>query len=680
MNNYLHSLPFQKDAKRLSNCVCPQQGFDPPSFKLYSEADRFPTFVLRLPPIGDQPDLSYAKECIRVQTCDGKNIASVTMEDAGVDIYKDSISYYIIYDGRAIPGVNLECGSCYRLRIANNYSEVFWITQTPDAKIRLEFSNEMQLGDVPYQTEFTQKLLIDGEICSLDAEMFENRKTEANGKETISYQRMTLRKGLQIFNAPDFVSQLLIAAGLHDSFKVFNSGEEFLSLKKRVKVEPRQNGCCDYDIEVTLPLRDIEIIGGNCQTDVDSELTEVEIPDDLPDSCSVDDDFEPTDEVICLKNGQTPPPIDAPITPVGTPPLPPPCPPANFLLSRQTFSVDCLNPWIKDGVKYKTKVTEVRANGTCGETSTDLFYDSCADLPQDTGSILITNAVCTGVGTPPVGTPPVGTPPVGTPPVGTPPVGTPPGTSPCIRRPTITGIPYVTNNALDYNFDGEGVFSMKWAIQQGAKLRDGIVSPTNSTVHIDFDALPDGSYVLEVEGNNCTSEKHARTFSIETAENPPVQAGISNGQRIVQIGDTFYKIINSELMSFEVLPTNRVRLNLPGPRPSFNGQSTVESIVLGKYWEDLKYNNPTKYAELISSQGTEMHDFTTLTAMDYPAKPSIGRSLREISEKPSGLWITYGNQGTELGPQNIYSNNSGQVQRAVIYRFKQSGYSELTEL
>lgn len=400
MYNYLNSFPFHENEALLSGCQCPSQGFDPPSFKLYSESDRLPTFALRLPPLGEEPDLTYAKECIRIKTCKGVTVASVTMEQAGVKLLKDSNSYYLIYDGSRIPDIKLECGECYRLKIAGYFSEPFYITNTPQEKLRIEFSNKFQLGDVPYQAEFTQALLVDGEICSLDAELFENRKSENNGKETISYQRLTYRKGMSIHSAPDYIAQLIGAAGIHDTFTVFHKGEEITTLKKRVKSDLVQNGCCDYDIEVNLPLRDIEIIGGNCQTDVDTTLTEVEIPDDLPDSCTIDEDWIATDEVLCLKIGEVPPPIAPPITPVGTPPVVPACPPNGFELGSQSFTTDCTNPWIKEGVKYKRKVTKTTANGTCGSTTSDFFYDVCVDLPADNGSVVLTNIKCTTVAEP----------------------------------------------------------------------------------------------------------------------------------------------------------------------------------------------------------------------------------------------------------------------------------------
>ena len=479
MENYLHALPFHKDANNLSSCKCKKQGFDPPSFKLYTLEDRLPTFVLKLPPIGANPDITYAKECVYIRSCDGKTVASITMEDAGISIKKDLVSYYIIYDGRKIPGLKMECGGCFQIKFLNNYSEVFWVTATPSEKVTLEFSNKGELGNAPYQVQggLTQKVMLDGEICAMEAELFESRKSETNGKETVTFQRMTNRKGLQIFNAPDFIQQLISSARLHETFKVSQHGDEYLSLPKRSSVSSTENGCCDYDLNVVIPYKEINISGGVCQTDSASQLVDVEIPDDLPDSCSVDNDFEPTDTTLCLRLGELPPPVDPPIAPVGTPPLPP-CRPTGSVISTVTQTVTCENAYVNDGKRYRKMTRQVIADGNCGEIQQVTYSDicegtvthtlegiTCGDNPtcEPDGKLIRTDSEtndCTAafihqgkayqrrviqtlhdgncgqrlnyiyemecVQLPPVGTPPVGTPPVGTPPVGTPPVGTPP--------------------------------------------------------------------------------------------------------------------------------------------------------------------------------------------------------------------------------------------------------------
>lgn len=440
MNNYLQGLPFNAGQGNSSDCDCEGQAFDPAKFKLYSQADRLPTFVLRLPPQGAVPDITYAGECLRVFSCDMKEmVANLTQDEAGTVIHKDLASYYLTYNGDPIQGLNLECGKCYRIKLMSYWSEPFWITDTPQSKVTLEFTNKSQLGDVPYQPplNFVNRIIVDGEICGLDAELFENKKTEGNGKETITFQMLTERKQLFIYNAPEFIQKLIKSIPIHEKFTVTHKAETLTPLFKRSTVDSTKNGCCDYDLTITLPLRDLKNIGGKCDSDTDGTLTPVAIPDDMPDTCSIDDDYLPTDETLCLEFNKVPPPIDPPITPVGTPPVGAPCPPQGTIVNSNTQTVSCESPFIFEGLRYKKKVTKSIADGACGTTSEIQYVEQCQD---DLVTHTISNVVCQSVvPVPPVGTPPVGTPPVGTPPVGTPPVGTPPVGTPPVGTPPPTG-------------------------------------------------------------------------------------------------------------------------------------------------------------------------------------------------------------------------------------------------
>jgi len=438
MYNYLSSFPFNAGQGNSSDCECSGQAFDPAKFKLYSESDRLPTFSLRVLAMGENPDLTYANECVRVFTCDGKDmVKNITMEEAGIRLMKDTGTYFIIYDGGKIAGMKLDCGKCYRLKIMSYWSEPFWITDTPQSKIVIEFKNtSSQVGDVPYQAEnFVQRIMVDGEICSMDAEIFENKKSDANGNETVTFQRMTMRKGLAIFNAPDFINQLIGSIKIIESYKVIHKARTYEPLAKRSTLESTKNGCCDYDINITMPLRESSFSGGKCQTDADGVLTEVEIPDDLPDSCEEDDDWTETGQTLCLEFGKVPELPPPTLPPVGTPPVGAPCPPNGTVVSNTTVTQSCDNPFESEGIKYKKKVTKLIADGACGTTEQIQYIEPCG---AGGATHTVSNVNCGGgvtptppVGTPPVGTPPVGTPPVGTPPVGTPPVGTPPvGTPP----------------------------------------------------------------------------------------------------------------------------------------------------------------------------------------------------------------------------------------------------------
>lgn len=373
MNNYLHSFPFYRDQSRVSGCICPRQSFDPVSFKLYSAADRLPTFCLRLPPRGLNPDITYNAECIYIFDCDDKLITTVSNVASGMKLYKDATSYYLVYSGEQISGLKLECGKCFRLKVDDYYSEQFWITDNPSSKVVLSFANKSQLGDVPYQTEFEQRIMIDAEVCGIEPELFENRKTENNGKETITYQRMTERKVINLYDAPDFISHLLTSIPLHDSVKLNHKGEEILSIKKRSSVQATQNDCCTYDSEITLAVRDIELIGGNCQSD-SGTIEPISLVNAI---CDEENIWTPTGNTLCLKEGEEPPKTQPPITPVGTPPVVDGCRPAGQLISSQTLTAGCDEPFENNSVKYRKKMISTHANGDCGSYEMVSYSDPC---------------------------------------------------------------------------------------------------------------------------------------------------------------------------------------------------------------------------------------------------------------------------------------------------------------
>lgn len=437
MYNYLHGLPFQTNQSSSSDCACSGQGFDPVAFKQYSEDDRFPTFALRLPPMGENPDLTYAAECIRVYSCDGKDLwHTINMEDSGVRLYKDEASYYLIYDGDPIAGVKMECGKCFRLKVMQYWSEPFWVTDIPQSKVLLTFSNKSGLGDVPYQPplNFVQKVLLDGDICSVPSELFENAKSDSNGNLSVTFQRLTLRKKLSIFNAPEYITDLIGSIKMHAVYTVTQNGVTYTPTPSRSEITATEVNCCYSDLTVIMPLRESRIIGGVCQIDTAGTITEVDIPDDLPDSCESPDEWTDTAQTVCLKFGDRPSDILPPITPVGTPPVGAPCPPAGFVVESKTLAVNCSMAFEHNGVKYRKKVTRKIADGTCGTTEEIEYLEPCT---TDTATHTISNLNCEGdvVAPPPVGTPPVGSPPVGSPPVGSPPVGSPPVGSPPVGSP-----------------------------------------------------------------------------------------------------------------------------------------------------------------------------------------------------------------------------------------------------
>lgn len=108
----------------------------------------------------------------------------------------------------------------------------------------------------------------------------------------------------------------------------------------------------------------------------------------------------------------------------------------------------------------------------------------------------------------------------------------------CSHGPNIVSIIYTLPTQLSFLFDAEGVYSFKWRIKPsngGGTLRNGITSMVNGNSaafnpsnqpFISYTTLPAGDYILEIEGNSCTSNVSTKNFTIVSNEyEPPVVSG-----------------------------------------------------------------------------------------------------------------------------------------------------------
>jgi hypothetical protein len=102
----------------------------------------------------------------------------------------------------------------------------------------------------------------------------------------------------------------------------------------------------------------------------------------------------------------------------------------------------------------------------------------------------------------------------------------------CSATPTINDIQSVSQTGLTFTFGGNGVSSVKWRLKRAsddAELASGVANSTTSS--ISFNNQPYGNYRLEIEGNNCTSNRVTRDFSIQQPQMQPC----ADGTRIVSI-------------------------------------------------------------------------------------------------------------------------------------------------
>ena len=206
------------------------------------------------------------------------------------------------------------------------------------------------------------------------------------------------------------------------------------------------------------------------------------------------------------------------------------------------------------------------------------------------------------------------------------------------------------------------------------------VTPSGSTFVLNI-PITSGDYTIlgitikiynQSRQNCCVTSTNYNLYNT-SSDAPAPTVGVRDGKRTVEANGAYYDIVNSEFAFFQVLPNGNVRLDMPTSQSSFNGQRTVSPIVLDSFWADMKDNNPDQLAALRSSGGIAMHDFTQLTVYGYPARTDWGTTLREIKEgNPIHVWWSFGNNDASNGVDKTYSNNSGQLHRASIYKYKLS--------
>lgn len=146
------------------------------------------------------------------------------------------------------------------------------------------------------------------------------------------------------------------------------------------------------------------------------------------------------------------------------------------------------------------------------------------------------------------------------------------GGTPCAnigRNPVIASIINSSTTSLEFGYDAENVTSFKWRIKQsGTTVRNGIGYPTNNHPVITFAELPAGSYVLEIEGNNCTSPVDTEPFTI-TAVTPGNNAGL----RIQQVGNRTFLWRDGMNFRLSVNPSNgAVTISYPETKTSPGGK------------------------------------------------------------------------------------------------------------
>ncbi|PWJ58995.1 putative secreted protein (Por secretion system target) [Dyadobacter jejuensis] len=113
-------------------------------------------------------------------------------------------------------------------------------------------------------------------------------------------------------------------------------------------------------------------------------------------------------------------------------------------------------------------------------------------------------------------------------------INVPVGSVDCGRGPTITALSNISQTALTFQFDGDGVPNIDWRITSNGNLvRSGRTPQLTSSVNnISFASLDYGTYTFEIEGGDCNSSVSSQVFEIV---NPSGSNNCSSGPTIEDI-------------------------------------------------------------------------------------------------------------------------------------------------
>ncbi len=121
----------------------------------------------------------------------------------------------------------------------------------------------------------------------------------------------------------------------------------------------------------------------------------------------------------------------------------------------------------------------------------------------------------------------------------------------CTFGPNLSSVLSSSSTGLQFLFDAVNVTAITWRIKQnGSTVRNGVVFPSTNNPFITFAELPEGNYLLEIEGNNCTSDTSSSPFEIVN-----IPQGNNAGVLVTNVGNKYIGIINARFLRAVANPT-----------------------------------------------------------------------------------------------------------------------------
>jgi hypothetical protein len=128
----------------------------------------------------------------------------------------------------------------------------------------------------------------------------------------------------------------------------------------------------------------------------------------------------------------------------------------------------------------------------------------------------------------------------------------------CLSGPVLQAVGDPTPQGLNFLFDGNGVYGIKWKIMQGNNVvRESNVSPQNNRPAISYQPLANGAYTLAIEGQTCNSAESTMAFRIGAADPLPIYIASFEAKAVEKGVDLSWKVVSEKNgEGFQILRLN----------------------------------------------------------------------------------------------------------------------------
>jgi hypothetical protein len=256
MKSNYQILPFYKDIKETS--LFNNQGLNVSlsrSFKVFTEYNRLIPFVCEV-----NSDCNFE---LIIKDFNGELCGIINKSQFKHKVYTSNWKSYLVYNGDEIGCLELgECNLPYTINIGNYYSEWFWVGSDVSKLLKIEIGNEIDLSKIPYSKGFRQVFYLESNLGMPEVDSFSISNRDSKGTVTTTYQKLTETFNLFFNNVPFHVKQVFQSFEVLDFVNLSYGNESVICDEKQAKIKSKrnENGFYFYDVEVSIPNKEVEEI------------------------------------------------------------------------------------------------------------------------------------------------------------------------------------------------------------------------------------------------------------------------------------------------------------------------------------------------------------------------------------------------------------------------------------